>query len=73
MAMSAIVNPGNFKARRKDTEKMLNNFTLYLEAFTHFLMVTDSTNATDEKKKSLLQAIRGHDMAFLFKHVGRSN
>ena len=48
---------------------MLNNLTLYVEAITHFLTVTDSTNLTDENKKSLLPAIGGPHMTFLFKHV----
>ena len=37
--MAAIVNPGPFKANRKDPEKMLNDFNLYIEAFSNFFTV----------------------------------
>ena len=41
--MALIVNPGNFKATREDPEQMLSDFNLYIESFTHFHTIKDST------------------------------
>ena len=46
-------------------------FNLYIEAFLHFLTVTENAAASNEKKKSLLKAVGGPDMVFLFKHMGK--
>jgi len=69
--LAAIVNPGAFKARKKDPERMLADFNLYMKSFNDFLVVTDNNDATGAKKKSLLRAVGGIDMVFLFDHVGK--
>ena len=50
---------------------MLTDFNLYVEAFSNFLVTTDNTNATGEKKKALLKAVCGPDMVYLFKFIGK--
>ena len=69
--LAAIVNPGPFKAKKKDPERMLADFELYMKAFNDFLVVTDNVNAVNGKKKSLLRVIGGPDMIFLFDHIGK--
>lgn len=69
--LAAIVNPGVFKARKKDPERMLTDFNLYMKSFGDFLVVTDNTTAVSAKKKSLLRAVGGPDMVFLFDHIGK--
>ena len=69
--LAAIVNPGPFKAKKRDPERMLADFELYMKAFEDFLVVTDNSDAEDGKKKSLLRAIGGLDMIFLFDHIGK--
>ena len=62
--MATIVNPGPFKANRKDPECMLSDFDLYTEAFTNFLTVTDNAAADTHKRKALLKLVGGQDMVF---------
>ena len=50
--IAVIVNPGNFKATRKDPEKMLSNFILRVEYFTNFLTVIG--DADDSEKRLTL-------------------
>ena len=69
--LAALVNPGVFKARKKDPERMLTDFNLYMKAFSDFLVVTDNADAVCSKKKSLLRAVGGADMVFLFDHIGK--
>ena len=69
--LAAIVNPGVFRARKKDPERMLTDFNLYMKSFSDFLVVTDNADTTGAKKKSLLRAVGGVDMVFLFDHVGK--
>ena len=58
--LAAIVNPGVFKARKKDPERMLTDFNLYMKSFSDFLVVTDNTEAANAKKKSSLCWRSGH-------------
>ena len=69
--LAALVNPGVFKARKKDPERMLTDFNLYMKSFSDFLVVTDNMEAANAKKKSLLRAVGGPDMVFLFDHIGK--
>ena len=69
--LATLVSPGPFKAKKKDPEKMLADFELYMKSFADFLVVTDNSDAADNKKKSLLRAIGGQDMIFLFDHLGK--
>ena len=55
--LATLVNPGPFKAKKKDPERMLADFELYMKSFADFLIVTDNSDAADNKKKSLLRAI----------------
>ena len=64
--IAVIVNPGNFKAHKKDLEHMLAAFKLCMKSFTKFLTVTDNIGAAAAKNKALLQAVGGPDMVFLF-------
>ena len=50
---------------------MLEDFNLYMKAFSNFLMVTDNAGAGQEKKKTPLNSVGGQDIVFLFKHVGK--
>ena len=67
--MAAIANLGPFKTKKKDPMKMLEDFNMYVEAFTNFLTVTDNAGAGQEKKKALLKSAGGQDMVYLFKHI----
>ena len=55
-------NPAHFKAVRKDPEKLLVDFNLYLEAFSNFLMVMDSTDASNTKKEASIGRRTGYDI-----------
>ena len=59
------------KAKKRDPERMLADFELYMKAFEDFLVVTDNSDAENCKKKSLLRVIGGPDMIFLFDHIGK--
>ena len=50
--LATLVNPGPFKAKKKDPERMLADFELYMKSFTDFLIVTDNSDAADNKKVS---------------------
>ena len=69
--IAALVSPGPFKAKKKDPEKMLADFNLYVKAMSDFMVVTDNAEAPKAKKKSLLRVIGGPDMVFLFDHMGK--
>ena len=69
--MAAIVNPGLFRAKKKNSEKMLEDFKMYMEAFTNILIVTDDAGAGQEKKNALLNPADSLNMAYLFKHIGK--
>ena len=69
--MAAIANSGPFKAKKNDTEKMLEDFNMYMEAFKNFLTVTDNAGVGQKKKRALLNAAGGQDMVYLFKHIGK--
>ena len=63
-------SPRPFKAR-KDSEKLLTDFNLYIKAINHLMTLADNANATDAKKKAMLQAVGGVDMIWLFEHHGK--
>ena len=69
--LAGVVNPGKFKARKKDPERMLSDFDKYIKTMKHYLVVTDNAAASKEKKKALLQAIGGADLEYLYEHVGK--
>ena len=69
--LAMLASPGPFKARKKDSEKLLTDFNLYIKAINHLMTLTDNANATDAKKKAMLQAIGGVDMIWLFEHHGK--
>ena len=55
--MAALVNPGVFKAHKKDPERMLTDFNLYMKSFANFMVITDNVGASEAKKKALIQAV----------------
>jgi len=57
LELAALVNPGVFKAHKKDPERMLTNFNLYMKSFANFMVVTDNGAASEAKKKALIQAV----------------
>ena len=71
MELAALVNPGVFKTHKKDPERMLTDFNLYMKSFANFIVVTDNVEASAAKKKALLQAVGGPDMVFLFDYIGK--
>ena len=71
MNLSAKVNPGSFKTNNKDPKRMLADFNIYTTAFSNFLMVTDNSDATDAKRKAMLQTVGGPDMVILFEYIGK--
>ena len=70
-AMASIINPGYFKAQKKNPEKLSLDFDLYLTSFNDFLMVTGNEGADNGKNKALLRAVGGLDMVWLFDFVGK--
>ena len=69
--LATLASPGPFKARKKDSEKLLTDFNLYIKAINHLMTLTDNANVTNAKKKAMLQAIGGVDMIWLFEHHGK--
>ena len=69
--LAALVSPGNFKARKKEPERMLADFELYIKSMKDFLIVTQQNEASDAVKKSMLRAVGGPDMVWLFDHIGK--
>ena len=45
--MTAIANLGPFKAKQKDPDRMLEDFIMYMEAFTNFPKVTHNKQIGD--------------------------
>ena len=50
------MNPGLFKAKKKNPEKILD-FNMYRDSFTNFPTVTDNAAVGQEKKKILLKKL----------------
>ena len=71
MDFTVLVNPGIFKAHKKDSERMPADFYLYMKSFTNFLVVTDNNQVTAAIKKAILQAMGGPDIVFLFEYGGK--
>ena len=69
--IEALINPGPFKGSRKDPEKLLMKFNLYIEQIENFMLATDTDGSSDKRKLALLQAVGGVEMITLFKHVGK--
>ena len=69
--LAVLGSPGPFKARKKDPERMLADFNLYVKSIKNLLTLTDNTDATDAKKKALMQSVGGPDMIWLFDYVGK--
>ena len=69
--IEALINPGPFKGSRKDPEKLLVKFNLYIEQIENFMLATDTDGSSDKRKLALLQAVGGTEMIALFKHVGK--
>ena len=69
--MAVLGSPGPFKARKKDPERMLADFNLYVKSIKNLLTLTENTNSTDVKKKALMQSVGGPDMIWLFEYVGK--
>ena len=70
MDLAAMVNPGSFRAQRKDSEKMLVDLTFKL---ANCLVAMNDTNATGQKKKVSLKAVGGTEMAYLLKYIALHN
>ena len=60
--LAVLGSPGPFKARKKDPERMLADFNLYVKAIQNLLVLTDNNNAADAKKKALMQSVGGPDI-----------
>ena len=50
---------------------MLADFNLYVKAIKNLMILTDNENATDAKKKALMQSVGGQDIVWLFDYVGK--
>ena len=55
--LAALVSPGTFKARKKEPERMLADFELYIKAMKDFLIVTGQNDSSDAVRKSMLRAV----------------
>jgi hypothetical protein len=69
--LAVLGSPGQFKAKKKDPERMLADFNLYVKAIKNLMILTDNSNATDAKKKALMQSVGGQDIVWLFEYVGK--
>ena len=69
--LEALINPGLFKGSRKNPEKLLVKFDLYMEQMNNFFIATGKDTASDKVKLAVLQAVGGTDMVALVKHVGK--
>ena len=69
--LAVLGSPGPFKAKKKDPEKMLTDFNLYVKAMKHLFVITDNNEATNAKKKSLMQSVGGPDMIWMFDYMGK--
>ena len=69
--LEALINPGLFKGSRKNPEKLLVKFELYMEQMNNFFIATGKDTASDKVKLAVLQAVGGSDMVALVKHVGK--
>ena len=70
--LEALINPGLFKASRKNPEKLLVKFNLYIEQMENFFIATGKDAAIDKVKVAVLQAVGGPEMVALVKHVGKA-
>ena len=70
-SLEALINPGLFKGSRKNPEKLLVKFDLYMEQMNNFFIATGKDTASDKVKLAVLQAVGGPDMVALVKHVGK--
>ena len=68
--LAAVVTPAPYKVKKKDPEKMLGDFKVYIVSVKNMINVTGKKDVTADVKKSLLM-VGGMDMATLFKHVGK--
>ena len=64
--LAVLGSPGPFKAKKKDPEKMLADFELYVKAIKNLMVLTDNADATDAKKKALMQSVGGPDMTYSY-------
>ena len=69
--MAVLGSPGPFKAKKKDPERMLADFELYVKAIKNLMVLTDNADATDAKKKALMQSVGGPDMIWLWDYMGK--
>ena len=69
--LEALINPGLFKGNRKNPEKLLVKFDLYMEQMNNFFIATGKDTASDKVKLAVLQAVGGTDMVALVKHIGK--
>ena len=69
--LEALINPGLFKANRKNPEKLFVKFNLYVEQMENFFIATGKDNTSDKIKVAVLQAVGGPEMVALVKHVGK--
>ena len=67
--LAVLGSPGQFKAKKKDPERMLADFNLYVKAIKNLMILTDNSDATDAKKKALMQSVWGQGIVWLFEYV----
>ena len=69
--LAALVSPGQFKARKKEPERMLADFNLYVRSIKDLITVVGKEDASEGVKKAMIRSIGGKDMIYLFDHVGK--
>ena len=68
-AMAEIISHENFKAQRRDAEKLSSDFDLPLKSFKFLLTITGNGGTASNKKKPLLRFVGGLDMDWLFDYI----
>ena len=67
----ALLSPGQFKAKGKEPEQLMQDWELYQCSVTSFFIATGREAATDKVKLAVLQAVGGPDVIDLVKVVGK--
>ena len=69
--LAALVSPEQFKARKKEPERMLADFNLYVRSIKDLITVAGKEDASEGVKKAMIRSIGGKNMIYLFDHVGK--
>jgi hypothetical protein len=71
LAGMGALSPAPFKAKKKDPEKMLADFNIYVKLMKDYMMLTDNHQSADAKKKAMMRTVGGPDMIWLFEYIGK--